>query len=140
MIVLRPPLLCKGWGGHPLRLSWVQFSTDGSPLALWLYSSEQYSVHRFSICRSSVRHFPERSWTVVAFPCFTVPFLALTSLPNLTLHLVVCLELLVLWLENRNYKQVPAKPYVGSCCASCATGLCDVDGTSPHTLTASCCT
>ena len=51
---------------------WVQFSTDGSPLALWLYSSEHYSVHRFSICRSSVRHFPERSWTVVTFPCFTV--------------------------------------------------------------------
>ena len=51
---------------------WVQFSTDGSPLALWLYNSEQYSVHRFSICRSSVRHFPERSWTVVPFPCFTV--------------------------------------------------------------------
>ena len=51
---------------------WVQFSTDGSPLALWLYSSEQYFVHRFSICRSSVKHFPERSWTVVAFPCFTV--------------------------------------------------------------------
>ena len=51
---------------------WVQFSTDGSPLALWLYCSEQYSVYRFSICRSSVRHFPERSWTVVAFPCFTV--------------------------------------------------------------------
>ena len=48
------------------------FCTDGSPLVLWLYSSEQYSVHRFSICRSSVRHFPERSWTVVAFPCFTV--------------------------------------------------------------------
>ena len=51
---------------------WVQFSTDGSPLALWLYSSEQYSVHRFSICYSSVRHFPERSRTVVTFPCFTV--------------------------------------------------------------------
>ena len=51
---------------------WVQFSTDGSQLALWLYNSEQYSVHRFSICRSSVRHFPERSWTVVTFPCFTV--------------------------------------------------------------------
>ena len=50
----------------------VQFSTDGSPLALWLYSSEQYSVHRFSICHSPVRHFPERSWTVDAFPCFTV--------------------------------------------------------------------
>ena len=51
---------------------WVQFSTDGSPLALWLYNSEQYSVHRFSICRSSVGYFPERSWTLVAFPCFTV--------------------------------------------------------------------
>ena len=48
-----------------------QLSIDGSPSALWLYSSEQHSVHRFSICRSSVRHFPERSWTVVAFPCFT---------------------------------------------------------------------
>ena len=51
---------------------WVQFSTDGSPLALWLYNSEQYSVYRFGICRSSLRHFPERTWTVVAFPCFTV--------------------------------------------------------------------
>ena len=51
---------------------WGQSSTDRYPLALWLYSSEQYSVHRFSICCSSVRHFPERSWTVVAFPCFTV--------------------------------------------------------------------
>ena len=51
---------------------WVQFSTDGSPLALRFYSSEQYSVHRLSICRSSVKHFPERPWTVVAFPCFTV--------------------------------------------------------------------
>ena len=51
---------------------WGQFSTDGSPFALWLYSSMQYSVHRFSISRSSVRHFPQRSWTVVAFLCFTV--------------------------------------------------------------------
>ena len=51
---------------------WVQFSTDGSPLALQLYRSEQYSVHRFSICHFSVRHFPERSWTVVAFLCLTV--------------------------------------------------------------------
>ena len=47
--------------------AWVQFSTEESPLILWLYSSEQYSVHRLNICRSSVRHFPERSWTVVAF-------------------------------------------------------------------------
>ena len=37
-----------------------------------MYSSGQYFVHRFSISRSSVRQFPERSWTVVAFPCFTV--------------------------------------------------------------------
>ena len=51
---------------------WGQFSTDRSPLALLLYSSEQYSVHRFSICRSSVRQFPEWSWIAVAFPCFTV--------------------------------------------------------------------
>ena len=49
-----------------------QFSTNGSPLALYLYSSEQYSVHRFNICRSSLRHFPQRSWTVVAFFYFTV--------------------------------------------------------------------
>ena len=51
---------------------WGQSSTDVSPLVLWLYSSVQYSVHRFSVSRSSVKHFPERSWTVVAFPCFTV--------------------------------------------------------------------
>ena len=50
---------------------WGQFSTDGSPLALLLYSSEQNSVHRFSICRSPVRRFPERSLTVVVFPCFS---------------------------------------------------------------------
>ena len=31
--------------------AWGQPSTDGSPLALWLYSSVQYSVHRFSISR-----------------------------------------------------------------------------------------
>ena len=55
-----------GWSS-PVSV-WGQFSTDGSPVALWLYSSEQYSVHRFSICRSSLRHFLERSWTVVALP------------------------------------------------------------------------
>ena len=60
----------KGWSSSVSV--WVQFSTDGFPFALWLYSSEQYSVHRFSICHSSVRHFPERSWTVVAFPRFTL--------------------------------------------------------------------
>ena len=57
-----------GWSSSVSVLG--QFSTDGSPLVL--YSSEQYSVHRFSTCRSSVRHFLEQSWTVVAFPCVTV--------------------------------------------------------------------
>ena len=61
---------------------WGQSSTDGSPLALQLYSSEQYSVHRFSICRSSVRHFPERSWTVVAFPCFKWSSLSRVDMPS----------------------------------------------------------
>ena len=28
---------------------WVQFSTDVSPLALWLYSSDQYSVGSVSV-------------------------------------------------------------------------------------------
>ena len=70
MIVLQPPLLCEGWGGHPLCLSW-----DSSVLIYlhWPCScTAQSSSGRFSICRSSLRHFPERSWTVVAFPCFTV--------------------------------------------------------------------
>ena len=40
-----------------------------------------YSVHRFSISRSSVRHFPERCRTVAAFPCFTV---------NIFFHELVC--------------------------------------------------
>ena len=48
---------------------WWQSSTDGSPLAWWLYGSVQYSVHRFIISRSSVRHFPELSWTVVELVC-----------------------------------------------------------------------
>ena len=51
---------------------WVRFSTDGSPLTLLLYSSEHYSVHRFSFSRSFVRSFHERSWIILAFSCFTV--------------------------------------------------------------------
>ena len=59
------------WGGHRLCLS------EDSSVQMDLYwscdcTALQYSVNRFSISRSSVRHFPERSWTVVAFPCFTV--------------------------------------------------------------------
>ena len=45
-----------------------QFSTTGTPLGLWLYSSEQYSVHRLRIWCSSVRHFPDLSWIVVVIP------------------------------------------------------------------------
>ena len=68
IIELQPPLLYEGWGGHPLgtvQYWWISISLE-------LYSSLQYSFYRFNISRSSVRHFPERSWTVVAFPCFTV--------------------------------------------------------------------
>ena len=45
-----------------------------------MYSSEQYSVHRFSICHSSVRPFPERSWTVVDFPRSVTSWYALLLL------------------------------------------------------------
>ena len=38
-----------------------------SPMALWLYGCSL--VH---ISHSSVRHFPEWSWKVIAFPCFSV--------------------------------------------------------------------
>ena len=75
VIVLRPPLLCKGWGGHPLCLSgYSSVLMDLHwPCGIGIgIGPEQYSVHRLSICCSSVWHFPEQSWTVVAFPCFTV--------------------------------------------------------------------
>ena len=42
----------------------------------------QYSVHRFSISLSSVRHFPERSWTVVAFPCSQWSSLSRVGMPS----------------------------------------------------------
>ena len=57
-----------GWSSSVSVLG--QSSTDGFPLALWFYSSVQYSVHRFSISRFSVRQFPERYRTVVAFFLF----------------------------------------------------------------------
>ena len=72
LIVLQPPLLCEGWGGHPLCLS-----GDNSVLMdlHWPFSctaqSSILSIGSVSVALS-VRHFPERSWTVVAFPCFTV--------------------------------------------------------------------
>ena len=51
---------------------WGQISPDGSSLALWLYNSEQYFVHQFSICHSPVRRFHGETWTAFAFPCFPV--------------------------------------------------------------------
>ena len=50
-----------GWSSSVSGDSWVHWSCS---------CTAQSSI--LSICRSSVRHFPERSWTVVAFPCFTV--------------------------------------------------------------------
>ena len=71
VIVLQPPLLCQGWGGHPLYLS-----GDCSVLMdlHWPCScTAQSSILSIgSVCRSSVRHLPERSWTVVTSLCFTV--------------------------------------------------------------------
>ena len=67
MIVLQPPLLSEGWDGHPLCLS-----GDSSVLMDLHWSCSCTAVHAFSICCSSVRHFPEQSWTVVAFLCVTV--------------------------------------------------------------------
>ena len=68
MIVLQPPLLCEGWGGHPLCLS------GDSPVLMDLHwpcnCTAQCSI--LSISNSSLRRFPAWSWTVVAFPCFTV--------------------------------------------------------------------
>ena len=87
----------KGW--LSLCLSEGKCSTDWFLLALWLYSSKQYSVHQFSISNSSVMHFPEWSWTVVAFPCFIVvksfwswyALLLLFFLRNLQSHYTVFL-------------------------------------------------
>ena len=57
MIVLKPPLLYEGWGGHPLCLS-----GDSSVLMdlHWPCScTAQSSILSISNCRSSVRHFPD---------------------------------------------------------------------------------
>ena len=69
---MQPQLLCEGWGGHPLCLSGDSSVLMDFHRLFVLYSSEQYSAHRFSTCRSSVRHSPERSSTVFTFPSFTV--------------------------------------------------------------------
>ena len=69
MTVLQPPLFLRRMGGHPLCMS-----GDSSVLMdfRWPCDCTAQTVHRFSISRSSEKHFPERSWTEVPFPCFTV--------------------------------------------------------------------
>ena len=50
---------------------WGQFSTEGSPH--WpCECTGQCSILSIGSVSIILRHFPERSWTVVAFPCFTV--------------------------------------------------------------------
>ena len=44
-------------------------STSGSPVAVRVYNSEQYSVHLFRMSCSFVRHFHALSWMVVVLLC-----------------------------------------------------------------------
>ena len=93
-----------------------QFSTDGSPLALWLYSSQQYSVHQFSICHSSVRHFPEQSWTVVKsfrswYTLLLLFFLRFSSVSLHSSHIQFSLAFFVhpsMWLLTSLYFSDPS--------------------------------
>ena len=71
VIVLQPPLLCEGWGGHPLCLS------GNSPVLRdlnwpWDCTTQCSILSIGSVSLVLLRHFPERSWIVVAFPSFTV--------------------------------------------------------------------
>ena len=68
------------------------FSISRSPVVLWLYNPEQYSVHLFSLSRSSVRQFPSLSWMVVALPCFVL-VRSFTSW-------YACLLLFYIWLSS----------------------------------------
>ena len=141
-----PSTLEGGWCHGQQKNCWMTTSRNGHPCnAKTTHNGLLHKDWRRISAESSVT-FPWwphhlRDWTIELHDVKQAPT-TLTSLPNLTLHLVMYLVLLVLWSEDKNYKQVPAKPYVGSCCASCATGFCDVNGTnsSPHTLTASCST
>ena len=61
----------EGWGDHPLCLS------GNSSVLMDLHwpcdctaQSSTLPIGSISICRSSVRHFPERSWTICSFPLF----------------------------------------------------------------------
>ena len=105
---------------------WGQLSIDGSPLALYLYSSEQYSVHRFSISRSSVSHFPERSCIVVAFSCLTmIKFFTSTPSPpllrNVNMSVWGAFPLVVGYRGRRNKRPTCREPEPDPCITMHAT-------------------
>ena len=71
VIVLQPPLLCEGWGGHPLCL----FGT----LQYWWISIGLVIIQLRAVFCPPVQYLPffceafsKWSWIVVVFPCFTV--------------------------------------------------------------------
>ena len=61
---------CRIERGFSPGICW-QLSAVGSPLVPYLYRSDLYSAHLFSILRSSVRHFPDFSCMVADLPCFS---------------------------------------------------------------------
>ena len=83
MIVLESQFLCKGWGGCPLCLGTVQCWWIS--IGLVIVQLRAVFCLTGSVYHSSVRHFPERSWIVVAFPCFTV----VKSFTSLYAHLLL---------------------------------------------------
>ena len=71
MIVLQPPLLCKEWVSRPLCVS------GNSSVLMDLHwpcdcTTQSGILSIGSVSLVLLRHFPERSWIVVAFPSFTV--------------------------------------------------------------------
>ena len=77
-IVMQPSLLCEGWGGHPVCLSGdssvlmflhLPFDCTAQSSILSIDSVSVVLLWDIILKRSSVRHFPERSWTVSSFPC-----------------------------------------------------------------------
>ena len=58
--------LCEGWGGHPLCLF------GDSPVLMDLHWPYDCTAQSSILSTGSVSVDPERSWTIVALPCFTV--------------------------------------------------------------------
>ena len=57
--------------GFSTGICW-QLSAVGSTLVPYLYRSDLYSAHLFSIFRSLVRRFPDFPCMVADLPCFSV--------------------------------------------------------------------